>query len=78
MTRNDVIKHLCRTVGLVYGSLKDFTAPSDGFCEDCKEVGNFQHSGITLAFVRQAVIEKLQRDGVVVNASMLATMTAED
>ncbi len=62
MTRPEVIEHLCRTVSLVYLTKNNFTHASDCFCDKC-DAAHFQHQGITLEFVRQAVIEKLIRDG---------------
>lgn len=69
MTKDDVIKHVCRTVALVYRSIGDYSRASDGFCSVCEadlKGFNFQHDGITLDYVRQAVIEKLKRDGFTV------------
>ena len=67
MTREQVIRHLCTTVALVYRSVNDYTEPSDGFCQRCRvensNLGEFRHSGRTLRYVRQAVVEKLQEDG---------------
>jgi hypothetical protein len=62
MTREEVIEHLCDTVGIVFHSIKDFSSTSDCFCGKCY-TGNFQHSGKTLEYVREAVIEKLKADG---------------
>lgn len=67
MTRDQVLENLCQTVALVYRTLDDYSAPSDGFCHKCPasrhEDWTFQHSGQTLDYVRQAVIEKLEKDG---------------
>jgi hypothetical protein len=68
MTRNDVLKHLCRTVALVYRTQDDYSQASDGFCELCPggkpdSKWNFQHSGKTLEYVRRAVIKALVADG---------------
>lgn len=72
LNQDEVIQHLCGTVAIAYHSIQDFRWPSDGFCSKCpaqeeREPGykwHFQHTGWTLDFVRQAVIEKLQRDGL--------------
>jgi hypothetical protein len=75
MTRQDVLKHLCQTVGLVYQTLGNFTQPSDGFCSDCPaQQGRgwtFNHSGETLDYVRVAVLEKLVRDGYTPKVELL-------
>lgn len=67
MTKQEVIRELCRIVALVYRSIDDYTNPSDGFCDLCPFHDNpqcFKHSGKTIDYVRQAVVEKLKRDGV--------------
>ena len=67
MTHEQVLHHLCTTVGLVYKTIGDYTEASDGFCGQCTAtmggIRGFQHSGRTLKYVRQAVVEKLARDG---------------
>lgn len=70
MTRNDAIKHACETVALAYHSIGDYTEPSDGFCRDCnpsdKPASSYLNSGNALRYVRDAVVEKLRRDGFVI------------
>ena len=64
MTYKEVIKHLCQTVGVVFNTIKDYSKASDCFCnENARTSQSFLHSGITLKYVRDAVIEKLKRDG---------------
>lgn len=66
MKLNEVIKEYCRIQALVYLSIDDPTNPSDGFCEDCPGSTNpqyFRHSGDTIKYIRQAVLEKLRADG---------------
>ena len=66
MTKEEVIQHLCETVACVFHTKHEYEYPSDGFCRECERdcgCGDFQHSGRTLAYVRDAVIEKLIRDG---------------
>ncbi len=60
MTRQEVIENVCETVGIIFVSRKDYRFASDCFC---KENPGFNHEGYTLEYLRQAVIEKLQRDG---------------
>ena len=42
--------------------------PADGFCYRCIErhgkEWNYQHDGVTTGYIRQAVLEKLKRDGI--------------
>lgn len=64
MNRDQVLHHLCSSVALIYRSQNDYTDPSDGFCNKCLSRGmSFQHAGKTLEYLRQAVKEKLTRDG---------------
>lgn len=68
MTKEEVLKHLCKTVSLVYHSIGDYNYASDGFCEDCPAIKypdlfDFRHEGVTLEYVREAVIEQMVRDG---------------
>ncbi len=65
MTQSEVIDRLCRIVGMAYRSIGDYTHPSDCFCTDGPKLGSntFQHAGLTLTYVEQAVRERLIRDG---------------
>jgi len=64
MTHDEVIEHLCRTVQIIGDTKKDYSHASDGFCKTCLSRGiRFEHAGFTLAYVREAVIEKLRKDG---------------
>ena len=75
MTRDEVIKHLCKTVSIVYRTFDDYSKPSDGFCHECpaQKFHNwrFQHSGGTLEYVRRAVIKALVADGYLPDLSVL-------
>lgn len=73
MTRDEVIEHLCETVALVYRTRDNYNKPSDGFCHKCKIFG-FQHSGLTLDYVRRAVIKQLVADGYTPNLTIFARM----
>ena len=69
MTRDEVIEHVCQTVGIAYNSIGDYEHASDGFCNKCpfhNEPDNFQHEGKSLEYVRNAVVEKLKADGHVI------------
>lgn len=66
MTKQEVLKHLCQTVALVYYSIENYDQASDGFCSDClfsDDPVRFRHSGTTLTYVREAVVAKLKADG---------------
>lgn len=66
MTKEEVIRSLCRITALVYHSIGDYKEPSDGFCDLCPNAddpASFQHSGHTLTWLRQAAVEKLKREG---------------
>jgi hypothetical protein len=68
MTREDVIQHLCETICHAYHTIGDYRDASDGFCVFCvrgdaNRLSRFQNAGFVLDFVRQAVREKLTRDG---------------
>lgn len=62
MNRQESIEHACQTVGLAYRSMADYSNPSDCFC-NTPNGWNYQNAGEVLEFVRQAVIEKLTREG---------------
>lgn len=70
MKQHEVIRHLCETVALAYRSIGDYSEACDCFCDSGLFSGtaDFQHSGKTLKYVRQAVLEKLKADGVKIEA----------
>lgn len=64
MTHQEVITALCRTVGMVYNTIGDYSQSSDCFCDVGKENKPFfSHSGETIQYIHDAVVEKLRRDG---------------
>ena len=67
MTRDEAIREACSIVGLVYYSIGDFSHASDGFCASCQanqgRGWHYANQGIALAYVRQAVLAALKRDG---------------
>ncbi len=70
-TTEDAISESCRTVALAYHSIADYTHASDGFCPMCRnahEHGQYKNDGYALRFVRDAVVEKLRRDGYEVDS----------
>lgn len=69
MNKQQVIEHVCTTVALVYRSIGDYSEPSDGFCHRCQNRNtpqHFRHSGATLRYVRDAVVDKLKADGIAI------------
>ena len=70
-----VIEHVCKTVSIIHNSTKDFLHASDCFCGD--DFASFQHEGTTLRFLRQAVLEKLERDGFFVERGLIDEHLAE-
>ena len=72
MTRDEAIIEACSIVALAYHSIGDYSHASDGFCSQCPAAtsayfeADYRNDGRALAFVRQAVVEKLERDGIVI------------
>lgn len=66
MTRDQVIGLWCRLSKLITESPSyDFGHAADCICSD-RQVSDpslFRHAGITLQYARDAVVEKLKRDG---------------
>lgn len=69
MTREEAIREACEIVGLAFHSIGDYSRASDGFCDKCPAATcpswTYHNEGHILAYVRQAVVEKLQRDGYI-------------
>lgn len=65
LTQKEVIREACRIFSMAYHSVANYERPSDGFCDLCPFDGSsrFRHDGEILDYVRQAVVEKLNRDG---------------
>jgi len=67
MTKEQAIEHVCATVALAYRSIGDYSRPSDGFCAHCAKLQgpewHYQNEGHVLHYVREAVREKLLKDG---------------
>ena len=74
MTQEEVITYVCRITALVYLSIGDYSHASDGFCKICPNTNrpNFRHDGKTLEYIKQAVIEKLKKDGYEICQDTLA------
>jgi hypothetical protein len=70
MSREEAIKEACKIVTMAYQAIGDYSHASDGFCDECEKnhgpLWTYSNQGFVLEFVRQAVIEKLTRDGYTV------------
>jgi hypothetical protein len=62
MTKQEAIKEACAIVALAYHSVGEYTHSSDGFC-GCSPFENYQNDGIALNYVREAVLQRLAKDG---------------
>ena len=71
MTREEVINEVCEIVALVYRSTGDYTYACDGFCSACEKkqgpLWSYRNDSSALTFIRQAVLEKLQQNGIKVH-----------
>ena len=63
MTKQDAIQMACNIVGLAYHSIGDYSQASDCFCSEFIGNTTYSNSGETLRFVRDAMVEKLTREG---------------
>ena len=73
MTKQEAIREACSIVSLAYRSVGDYSTASDGFCDECEgrvgADGNYSNQGFALQYVREAVLQKLHRDGHTVHAA---------
>lgn len=65
--RAEVIREVCEIVALAYHSVGDYSHASDCFCDNKSGVSGFRNEMQSVDFVRQAVLEKLVRDGIKVH-----------
>ena len=66
MTRSEAIKEACTIVAMAYHTLADYADASDGFCSECrmgKQYDEYRNDGQALTYIREAVRERLKRDG---------------
>ncbi len=65
MDLQEVIEHLCKTAALAYHSIGDYSHPNDCICTPHDNIfgDGYQNSGKIPEYVRDAVKEKLLRDG---------------
>ena len=68
MTRQQATREACAIVALAYNSIGDYRHASDGFCDLCpngegQREEDYRNEGHVLDYVRDAVVEKLRRDG---------------
>ena len=63
MTKEQAIEEACSIVAIAYIHIGDFSEPSDCFCHHAVTFGRSYHNaGKALAYVKQAVTEKLKKD----------------
>ena len=71
LSRAEVIAELCSILGMAYHAIGNYDIACDGICPACEGkmllsalpgALEFRHHPGTLAFIRQAVTEKLDRD----------------
>jgi hypothetical protein len=68
-TREEAIEEACKVYSLVYHSLSLSDEAQDGYCQKCAKLQKdqnypeYRNSGPTFDFVREAVVEKLKREG---------------
>lgn len=88
MTRQEAIEEACKIIGLAYHSIGDYTFACDGFCDKCQaarrekvgypfSLGDYRNGGQVFDYVRQAVLEKLTKDGIKV-ADGFDSVTGEE
>lgn len=64
LTKDEAIEELCKIMCIANLSKGDYIYSTDGVCKRCNiEEENFRNSGAIIDYIKQAVIEKLQRDG---------------
>jgi hypothetical protein len=77
MTYRQVIGAWCRISALVAHAHTDFSEPADCICKDGAATSeNFRHAGRTIAYAKDAILEKMQRDGITPDAGALAEIEA--
>lgn len=63
----ETIEEVCSIVSMAYAAMGDYTLSSDGFCRKCpariSKGWSYVNSGVAVDYVREAVVEKLARDG---------------
>lgn len=81
LSRDEAIKEACSIVALAYRSIGDYSHASDGFCQTCQDqhgpAWGFSNAGLTLEYVRLAVLTALKRDGITIHAGFDPTTGKE-
>jgi hypothetical protein len=60
LTRKEVIEQMCEIRGLVYHSIGNYADACDCLCDFTSD---FRSTDFEINYIKQAVIEKLKRDG---------------
>lgn len=72
MNKKEAIQEACSIVYLAWNSIGDFAIPCDCFCSECKDIVPKENNKFKIAdkatfdYVREAVKEKLIKDGFTV------------
>jgi hypothetical protein len=76
MERREAIRRACHLNALVAHSKGDFSQPADCFCDDRERNAErdrlFRHAGETFDFMKEAILEKFERDGITPYKAVLA------
>lgn len=74
MNRTQAIGLACRLQALVSHSLDDYRNPADCFCGNPSHprYEHYRNAGVAFKFIRDAVVEKMARDGIALKAGTLA------
>ncbi len=71
MNKQEAIRNACETMALAYRSIGDYSKASDGFCYECEDRQGsgwtYSNQGEALAYVRNAVLQQLKRDGFAID-----------
>lgn len=63
-TKQEIIEQVCDIVGMAYHSIGDYTHACDCFCGENTDCGyQYENDGITVDYVRKAVLNQLKKDG---------------
>lgn len=68
MNRDEVIERMCAIHGVVAHSHAGEFYPADCFCRQSIDpsFSHYQNTGKAIEYIRQAVMEKMKRDGVAI------------
>jgi hypothetical protein len=71
MTKDEVVQEVCAILALAYHSIGDFSYACDGICSRCRAQHgpdwNYSNGGQIVDYVREAVLQRLKRDGIAID-----------